>query len=134
MLKLCLLRFIMSSKVLSLVGTIVWLTLLAILAQWLGRRTVYWQRLKMLSNVGKVYLMLGVLVTWHIFVLKRDQKNSLSLNVEDMIIDIYCHFHRSIKRKCTLTEYMECTITHIKKFIKHVSKCWLSVGKCLDRT
>ena len=29
---------------------------------------------------------------------------------------------------------MECTITHIKKFIKHVSTHWLSLGKCLDRT
>ena len=29
---------------------------------------------------------------------------------------------------------MECTITHIKKFIKHVSTHWLSLGQRLDRT
>ena len=77
MLKLYLIQLIMPSKVLSLVGTIVWLTLLTILTQWLGRGTVYRQRLKMFSNVGKVCLMLDVLVTWHISVLKRGLKNSL---------------------------------------------------------
>ena len=77
------------------------MTLLIILTQWLGR-TVYWQRLKMLSNVSKVYLKLDVLATWYISVLKRGQKNSL--NLEDIIIDIYYHFHRSVKRKSTLQE------------------------------
>ena len=28
---------------------------------------------------------------------------------------------------------MEFTNTHILKVIKHVSTCWLSLGKCLDR-
>ena len=57
----------------------------------------------------------------------------LSLNLEDMITDIYYHFRRSVKRKSILREYMEFTNTHIRKFIKHVSTRWLILGKCLGR-
>ena len=58
----------------------------------------------------------------------------LSLNLEDMITDIYYHFRRSVKRKSILREYMEFTNTHIRKVIKHVSTRWLVLGKCLGRT
>ena len=58
----------------------------------------------------------------------------ISLNIEDMIIDLYYHFHRSIKRKSALREYMEFGNTHIRNVIKHVSTRWLTLGKCLDRT
>ena len=48
----------------------------------------------------------------------------LSLNLEDMIIGIYYNFHRSVKRKSTLRDYMEFTNTHIRKVIKHVSSMY----------
>ena len=48
----------------------------------------------------------------------------LSPNLEDMIIGIYYNFHRSVKRKSTLRDYMEFTNTHIRKVIKHVSSMY----------
>ena len=57
----------------------------------------------------------------------------LSLNIEDMISDIYYHFCRTVKRKSTLREYMGFTNTHIRKVIKNVSTHWFSLRKCLDR-
>ena len=38
-------------------------------------------------------------------------EKELSLNIEDMIIDIYYHFHRNVKIKSTLQDYMEFTHT-----------------------
>ena len=38
-------------------------------------------------------------------------EKELSFNIEDMIIDIYYHFHRNVKIKSTLQDYMEFTYT-----------------------
>ena len=40
------------------------------------------------------------------------EAKELFLNIEDMIMDIYYHFHRSVKRKSTLRlDYKTCTYT-----------------------
>ena len=44
-------------------------------------------------------------------------EKELSLNPEDMIIEIYYHSHGSVKRISTLRDYMEFTNTHIRKVI-----------------
>ena len=59
---------------------------------------------------------------------------TLSIQVDDFVVDLFCHFKRSVKREATLREYMKCTNTEVKKIIKFVSASWLSSGKSLDRT
>ena len=50
-----------------------------------------------------------------------------------MIIDIFYYFQRNVNRKYTLGDFMEFTNTQIRKVIKHVSTCSLSLRKCQDR-
>ena len=45
-----------------------------------------------------------------------------SVYIEDFVIDTFCHFQQSEKRKSQL------------KVIKHVCTRWLSLGKCIERT
>ena len=59
---------------------------------------------------------------------------ALSMQVDDFVIDLFYHFKRSVKRKATLRDYMEFTSTDVKKYIKHVTILWLSLGKSLDKT
>ena len=44
-----------------------------------------------------------------------------SIQVDDFVIDLFCHFKRSMKRKATLRDYMEFTKAEVKKMIKHVT-------------
>lgn len=57
----------------------------------------------------------------------------MSIQVDDFVIDLFCHFKRSANRKTTLSEYMEFPNTEVKEVIKHVSTCWLSFVKSLKR-
>lgn len=57
----------------------------------------------------------------------------MSIQVDDFVIDLFCHFKRSVKRKTSLSEYMEFPNTEVKEVIKHVSACWLSFVKSLER-
>ena len=59
---------------------------------------------------------------------------ALSMEIDNFGIDLFHHFKRSVKRKATLSDYMEFTNTEVKKIIKHVTTLWLSLGKSLDRT
>ena len=59
---------------------------------------------------------------------------SLSIQVEDFVIDLFYNFKRSLKRKATLRDYMAFTNAGVKKIMKHVTKCLLSCGKSLDKT
>ena len=58
----------------------------------------------------------------------------LSVNVEDLVIDIYHNFRRSAKLKKQLREFMNFKNNEVSKVISHVSTRWLSLGKCLERT
>ena len=57
----------------------------------------------------------------------------MSIQVDDFVIDLFCHFKRSVKRKTSLSEYMEFPNTEVKEVIKHVSACWLRFVKSLER-
>lgn len=57
----------------------------------------------------------------------------MSIQVDDFVIDLFCHFKRSVKRKTSLSEYMEFPNTEVKEVIKHVSARWLSFVKSLER-
>ena len=59
---------------------------------------------------------------------------ALSVKVENVIIDLYYHFEKSVKRKAELREYMEFTEVEVRKVLKHVSTRWLSLGKSVTRT
>ena len=99
-------------------------SLLTMLREWLGRSTVYRQKLKMPSNVGKAYLTLDALVTRHISDVICVEKGAeeLSLNIKDMIRS-YIIISIEVSRENLHSVYI----------IKHVSTCWLSLGKCLER-
>ena len=58
----------------------------------------------------------------------------LSVNVEDFVIDIYCHFLRSAKRKKQSREFMNFNNNEFRKAIKHSFTRRLSLEKCLVRT
>ena len=46
---------------------------------------------------------------------------SLSIQVDDFVIDLFYHCKRSVKKKASLRYYMECTNTEVKMMIKHVT-------------
>uniref|UniRef100_H2ZS46 HAT C-terminal dimerisation domain-containing protein n=1 Tax=Latimeria chalumnae TaxID=7897 RepID=H2ZS46_LATCH len=59
---------------------------------------------------------------------------SKQMNVEDMIIDIYYHFQRSVKRAASLNEYMAFCNISVKKIVKHVIMRWLSLERSTKHT
>ena len=58
---------------------------------------------------------------------------ALSVTGDEVLIDIYNHFDKSVKRKEGLREYLEFTGEAVRKVLKHVTTRWLSLGKCLER-
>jgi len=59
--------------------------------------------------------------------------NQLSVDVEELVIDLYYHFDKSSKRKEILKGYQEFCNVETRKILKHSSTRWLSLMKCLDR-
>lgn len=57
----------------------------------------------------------------------------LSVDVEQLVIDLYYHFDKSSKRKELLKEYQEFCSVETRKILKHSSTRWLSLMKCVDR-
>ena len=62
------------------------------------------------------------------------QKNLKKFNPEEFLIDSYYHFHLSCKRKDEGREAMEFCEVDVRKVLKHVETCWLSLSKCLERS
>ena len=58
----------------------------------------------------------------------------IPLPVEDLLVDIYFHFHHSSKRKEAFKEFEEFTDTEPMKILKHCSTRWLSLSRCVRRT
>ena len=56
-----------------------------------------------------------------------------SVNVEDFVIGIYCHFRRCAKRKNQLREFMNFNNNEFRKTTNHVSTRRLSLEKYLER-
>lgn len=57
----------------------------------------------------------------------------LSMDVEQLVINLYYHFDKSSKRKELLKEYQEFCNVETRKILKHSSTRWLSLMKCVDR-
>lgn len=57
----------------------------------------------------------------------------IPLPVEDLLIDVYFHFHHSAKRKEEYKEFLDFTNTDPLKILKHCSTRWLSLKKCIGR-
>lgn len=59
--------------------------------------------------------------------------NQLSVNVEQLVIDLYYHFDKSSKRKEIFQSYQVFCDVETRKILKHSSTRWLSLMKCIDR-
>ena len=58
----------------------------------------------------------------------------ISLNVEDVMVDLFYWFDKSAKRKGKLKEYFEFCDQEYQSVLKHLSVRWLSLEKCISRT
>lgn len=59
---------------------------------------------------------------------------TLPLKIDKLLIDIYYHFHHSVKRVSSLTEYADFCEVEFKTILKHCNTRWLSLTKALKRT
>lgn len=58
---------------------------------------------------------------------------ALALPIEDLLIEVFFHFHHSSNRKEKYKEILEFTDTEPIKILKHCSTRWLSLDKCVNR-
>ena len=58
----------------------------------------------------------------------------LPLKVDELLVDIYYHFHHSVKRVTALKEYADFCCMEFKKVLKHCDTLWLSLTKAVNRT
>ena len=59
--------------------------------------------------------------------------DDISLNVEDILVDLYYWFDKSSKRKGKLSEYFDFCDQDYQQVLKHVSTRWLLLERCIDR-
>jgi hypothetical protein len=59
---------------------------------------------------------------------------AIPMKVDDLLVDIYYHFHHSVKRVASLVEYTEFCSTEFKSVLKHRETRWLSLGQAIQRT
>lgn len=59
---------------------------------------------------------------------------SLPLKVDEILVDIYYHFHNSVKSIVGLKEYAEFCDVEFKSILKHSETRWLSLTRSLKRT
>ena len=57
----------------------------------------------------------------------------LPLPVDELLVDIYFHFHHSAKRKEIYNSFMEFTEVEPLKILKHCSTRWLSLQNCVNK-
>ena len=53
--------------------------------------------------------------------------------VEDVLVDVYHYFEKSVKRQSELKDLQELYDAEQRKVLKHVCTRWLSIGRCLER-
>ncbi len=58
----------------------------------------------------------------------------LPLKVDEILVDIYYHFHHSVKSIVSLTDYAEFCDVEFKKILKHCETRWLSLTRSIKRT
>lgn len=58
---------------------------------------------------------------------------TLPLKVDDLIVDVYYHFHNSTKRITTLKEYADFCAVDFKSILKHCQTRWLSLTRSIKR-
>ena len=58
----------------------------------------------------------------------------ISLNVEDVMVDLFYWFDKSAKRKGKRKEYFECCDQEYQSVLKHLSVRWLPLETCISRT
>ena len=59
---------------------------------------------------------------------------AIPIKVDDLLVEIYYHFHHSVKRVASLCEYAEFCSTEFKSLVKHCETRWLSLGRAIQRT
>ena len=57
-----------------------------------------------------------------------------AMKVDDLLVDLYYHFHHSVKRVASLVEYAEFCTTEYKSVVKHCQTRWLSLRRAIKRT
>ncbi len=58
----------------------------------------------------------------------------LPFKVDEVLVDIYYHFHHSVKRITTLKEYADFCDVEFKSILKHCETRWLSLTRSIKRT
>ena len=53
-------------------------------------------------------------------------------SVNDLLVDIYYHFHHSVKRIVSLKEFAEFCSTEFKHILKHCDTSWLSLRRAIN--
>ena len=64
----------------------------------------------------------------------KNAMKTLPLKVEDLLVDIYYHFHHSVKRVASLREYADFCSIRYKSILKHTETRWLSLSQSIQRT
>ena len=64
----------------------------------------------------------------------RAATKTLPLKIDELLIDIYYHFHHSVKRVTSLKEFADFCSTEYRSILKHVETRWLSLTKVIQRT
>ena len=59
---------------------------------------------------------------------------TLPLKIDELLIDIYYHFHHSVKRVTSFKEFADFCTTEYRSILKHVETRWLSLTKVIQRT
>ena len=58
----------------------------------------------------------------------------LPLKADDLLVDIFYHFHHSVKRVASLQEYATFCEVQFKSVLSHSETRWLSMGRSIKRT
>ena len=58
----------------------------------------------------------------------------LPLKVDELLVDIYYHFHYSVNRITSLKEYAEFCCVEFKRVLKHCDTRWLSLTRAVNCT
>ena len=63
----------------------------------------------------------------------QNAANTLPIDAEELLIYIFYHLDKSVKRKQTFKEFQQLHNVASHKILKHMHTRWLSLGSCLQR-
>ena len=58
---------------------------------------------------------------------------TILIKVDELLVDVYYHFHHSVKRVTSLKEFADFCSTEYKSILKHVETRWLPLTKVIQR-